>query len=331
MKLIVALALCCSVLSALARAEADSYLLLYSGVTIAEEGDYGADVSITYGFNEQSWLSFSAAHAPAGDDEDFDLTTSGYDFAFGHEFNKLGFSLGASWWGDRGELESLTYSGSAYFKFKKWRFSLHANQRDWQFSPGDLEALLDDLDAALEQALREQFGENFPNTDFDDLLTLELDLDTEVTGYGLGIDYTPNDRLSFNLTHMQYDFSRDPNRSELTAELRRVTRTDAGQNLLARINQRLAVAFDGLGTEYKNGLYDFTTSFSTDISVGENSLAFTYSQDKDAIDGSYLRSFSTDWIQALSAQFDLRFTLGVSDTEARDLTAYGGIGIYYYH
>ncbi|MGI9292548.1 MAG: hypothetical protein ACR2PS_01080 [Pseudomonadales bacterium] len=331
MKLIVALTLSFSVLSAAAIAEADSYLLLYSGVTIAERGDYGADVSITYGFNEQSWLSFSAAHAPAADDEDFALATSGYDLSFGHEFDKLGFSLGVAWWGDRGELESLTYSGAAYFNLDKWRFTLHAKQRDWEFTPGDLEALLDELDAAIEQALREQFGERFPNADFDDLLTLELDLDTEVTGYGVGIDYTPNDRLSFNLTHMQYDFSRDPDQSELTAELRRVTRTDAGRNLLARINQRLAVAFDGLGTEYKNGLYDFTTSFSTDINVGENSLAFTYTQDKDAIDGSYLRSFSTDWIHALGAQFDLRFTLGASDTQARDLTAFGGIGIYYYH
>ncbi|MGI9287696.1 MAG: hypothetical protein ACR2P1_20090 [Pseudomonadales bacterium] len=331
MKLIIALTLFFSILSAIANAESDSYLLLYGGATIAEEGDYGADVSITYGINKQSWLSFSAAHAPAVDNEDFALATSGYDLSIGQEFDKLGFNLGAAWWGKRGELESLTYSGSAYFKFKKWRFTMHANQRDSEFTPGDLEALLDDLDAVLEQALREQLGERFPNADFDDLLTLELDLDTEVTGYGLGIDYSPNDTLSFNLTHMHYDISRDRNQSELTAALNRTPRADAGQNLLARINQQLAVAFDGLGTEYKIGLYDYTTSFSTDINIGENSLAFTYTQDKDAIDGSYLRNFSTDWIQAVSAQIDLRFTLGVSDTEARDLTAYGGIGIYYYH
>lgn len=319
------------VVSAVGMAESDTYLLLNSGVTVAEGGDYSTDASVTYGFNEQTWLSFSAAHAPAANGEDFDLATNGYDLSFGHEFDKLGFSLGAAWWGDRSELESLTYSAATYFKFKEWRFTLHAGRRDWEFTPEDLETLLNNLDAAIEQALRERLAERFPNADFDDLLALGLDLDTEVTGLGVGVDYTLNATLSFSLTHMQYDFSRDPGQTELTAELSRVTRTHAGQGLLARINQRLAVTFDGLGTEYKNGLYNFTTSFSTDIDLGENSLAVAYTQDKDAIDGSYLRSFSAAWIQALSPQFDIRFTLGASDTQTRGLTTFGGIGIYYFH
>lgn len=272
---ILSLALAC--LAIAGEALAADYVLGIGAA--ADTGDaFAATVFGDLELGEDTWIS-----ATYGSTETDVLVggfrTDFYDIGIDHYFEPFGLSLSGAYWGDSDLLDSVDIRASLYYRDDIASFSADYERRNFDFV-------------------------------FETLFTRERrQVEFHADGWGMTNRVQFNDRLTFRLSGMHYEYSRririDPNIDVLRF---------LSASRLSLINSLIDYRID-TGVEYRFGLR------SVDISAG------TW---KTAVDQSKIDSYSIGLLTPLTDRTDVEFRLSFDNSEnfgrTTALTAY----LYYF-
>ncbi len=309
-----------------------SFTAYYLGSTWSSKGQFSVEGSLDHSFNKRNWLAVSGLTASGADESDGQpgLDTRGIDIDFGQRLEPFSWRIGAGWLGDSGLAETHRLQLGLGYERPRWQLDASFEHRTINYELESFAGLLRALDRLLEAGLRAELESRFPGVQFGDLIELNAELDLNTQIYGLDLSYNLLDQLQLFAGYSHSQFSRDPGQFELHAGLNRYGDTRQGQQVIANLNQRLINSFNGLASDFRGGLYDYSAMVGLDWGVGEHSLVMEYGFDRDAIDGSAVNSLFLQWMVPLSASLDMRLVAGRSDTRAQGALGFFGVGLLLY-
>lgn len=236
-------------------------------------------VVVDLGVTKKTWLSASfgknTVDLPSG--ANFD-TQSG-DIGVDYFFDPIGVRVETAFWGDDLILDSKDWRASLYWRNEVASISAKYEKRDFDF--------------------------NIPRTDLFAGRRAEFD----ATGIGASARFNLGERISLNLSAMEYDYS-----------VRLNQESNAGILTLLSAS-RLSLI---------NNLIDRRAGIGLDLDVGDRTWGLDYGSWKGAVDGSTTNSTTLRFLTPMSSGSDVEFSIGVDDSDRYESVTFISVFLFFY-
>jgi len=230
-----------------------------------------------FSIGENTWMSLSAMAARTeGIIRDNEIVFA--DIGIDHSFDPVGFRIGASYWGNADILDSRDLQASLYVSGDAGSISAEFERRDFEF----------DLQSDQLRGRTAKFSAN---------------------GLGLRARLELGEYLSFSLSGMAYDYSRN---IRLQPDID--TLVFLSSSRLSMINSLIDSRFNA-GLEFRFGLR------SIDVKVGRW---------QTAIDGGNVDSYSVGFLTPVSDRLDVEFRIAFDDSDTFGRTTALSVYLYYF-
>ena len=225
----------------LAQAEGGDYLLGGGVETDTADGVRGIVIA-GFGLGEKTWLSASAALGSVELGNGDESNTAYADIELDHHFDPVGIRIGAAYWGDPDNLESVDLRGALYWQNDKVTIAGEYEYRDFNIvvPPSDV----------------------FPGREF----TFDAD------GLGLRVSFRVSENVSLGLAGIKYDYSVNfrPDENRDAARLLSVSRLSPINDLIdnrASISLALNQGLKRWGLDYSTWIGAIDQSRTRSVTI----------------------------------------------------------------
>ena len=228
-------------IAGLAQAEGGDYLLGGGVETDTADGVRGVMIA-GFGLGEKTWLSTSAALGSVELGNGDESNTAYADIELDHHFDPVGIRIGAAYWGDPDNLDSVDLRGALYWQNARATIAGEYEYRDF----------------------------NIVVPAFDTFPEREISFDAD--GLGLRVNVRLSENVSLGLSGMKYDYSVNfrPDENRDAARLLSVSRLSPINDLIdnrASISLALNQGLKRWGLDYSTWIGAIDQSRTRSVTI----------------------------------------------------------------